>query len=70
MTGERTVEPMSELGQKLPSGERPLLAQSGHSFTATGYFDTAFCFFGNGLARELELLPIAQGMQSYLRRAV
>jgi hypothetical protein len=38
-----------------------------------GYRDGIFyrvLFFGNGLARELELLRIAQGMQSYLRRAV
>ena len=27
-------------------------------------------FFGHELARELELLPVAQGMQSYFRRAV
>ena len=51
--------------------ERPLLAQSGHSLdTPRGYFDTALCFSATDLLVRLELLPIAQGMQSYLRRAV
>jgi len=49
--------------------EWSLVAQSGRSLDTDGILIPRFVF-GNGLARELELLPVAQGMQSYLRRAV